>query len=207
MLKFPIARDALRFEAPLIAATAAAIWAGWTAAGIGLFAIAVFVLYFFRDPERSIPADPSVIVSPADGTVVRIERDGALTHLSIFLSIFNVHINRAPMDGHLTEVEYRKGKFRAAFNDLASVENEQNTLTLEGDRIAIRFSQIAGIVARRIVCWKKAGDTVAKGERIGLIRFGSRVDISLPADVELYVAIGDKVAGGSSAIGVIKIAS
>lgn len=207
MSQIPIAREALQFEVPLIAAIVVSFWIGWVAAGISLLLVATFVLYFFRDPERQIPTDPDVIVSPADGTVVRIERDGALTHMSIFLSIFNVHINRAPLAGLVTDVEYKKGKFRAAFNDLASAENEQNTLTVEGDRCTVRFSQIAGIVARRIVCWKKAGDAVAKGDRIGLIRFGSRVDLFLPEAVELTVQTGDKVRGGSSRIGVIKAGS
>ena len=196
-----MAKDAIYFLFPLGAATAGAYWVGWYPAVGALVGIALFVAYFFRDPGRTIPTEPGVIVSPADGKVVRIEQEGSHTRVSIFLSIFNVHINRSPINGRVDEVQYRAGKFRAAFNHLASVENEQNTLTLEGEGIRIECSQIAGVVARRLVCWTHPGSTLARGERFGLIRFGSRVDLLLPSNVEILVQIGDKIHGGSSIIG------
>ena len=197
-------KDAIYFLVPLAAATAASFWIGWTGLGVALIGLAAFVAFFFRDPYRQIPSGPGIIVSPADGRVVRIEKEGEGTRISIFLSIFNVHVNRSPIRGEITEVQYRKGKYRAAFNDLASVDNEQNTLTIRGDGLQIECSQIAGVVARRIVCRKKAGDVLERGEKFGLIRFGSRTDLVLPADVELEVRVGDKVRGGSSKVGVMR---
>jgi phosphatidylserine decarboxylase len=142
-------------------------------------------------------------VSPADGKVVKIERVGNVTRLSIFLSIFDVHVNRSPMAGRIEAIDYRRGKFKAAFNHEASVENERNTIMVSQGRIKLVFTQIAGIVARRIVCWKKVGDTVRKGELVGLIRFGSRVDIFFPAGTTPTVKVGMRVYGGSSPIGII----
>ncbi len=199
-----MARDAFLFLTPLLAATITALWLGWTAIAIVLLGLVAFVAFFFRDPERPISPDPSIIVSPADGRVVRIENEGDVNRISIFLSIFNVHINRSPVAGEVIDVRYQKGRFRAAFNHLASVENEKNTLTIEGDGARVVCSQIAGLIARRIVCWKSSGNRVKKGERIGLIRFGSRVDLTLPEHVEIAVRIGDRVKGGSSTIGTIK---
>ena len=193
-------KDAFFFLIPLLAGAVVAFWVGWNEVGAGLLILLAFVASFFRDPERSITQDTAIIVSPADGRVVRIEKQGAATRISIFLSIFDVHVNRAPIGGTVTDVEYRKGRFRAAFNHLASVENEQNTLTIRDNGVEIACSQIAGVVARRIVCWKKPGDTVRKGERIGLIRFGSRVDLRLPEGAAPTVRVGDKVQGGSSEI-------
>jgi phosphatidylserine decarboxylase len=162
------------------------------------------VAFFFRNPPRTIPADPRVIVSPADGKVVRIERTGNVTQMSIFLSLFNVHVNRSPIGGRIEAVDYRPGKFMAAFNPAASRENERNIVMVSDGRIRIVFTQIAGIAARRIVFWKKAGDEVAKGELVGLIRFGSRLDVLFPAGTEATVKVGDRVKGGSSQIGVIR---
>jgi phosphatidylserine decarboxylase len=196
-----MAKDAIYFLVPLGAATAGAFWVGWHAATVGLGLLALFVAYFFRDPRRTIPSEAGIIVSPADGKVVEIQQGEGDTRVSIFLSIFNVHINRSPINGRVTDVEYRAGRFRAAFNPLASVENEQNTLTLEGEGIRMECSQIAGIVARRLVCWSSPGSTLARGERFGLIRFGSRVELVLPPNVEILVQIGDKIHGGSSVIG------
>jgi len=164
--------------------------------------LSLFVAFFFRDPERTVSSDDTAIVSPADGKVVRIsaENDG-MTRVSIFLSLFNVHINRSPIAGSVEMVTYRPGKFKVALDARASVENEQNVLVIGNGIHHIKFSQIAGILARRIVCWKKVGDQVEKGERIGLIKFGSRVDIFFPQDVALAVNLGDKVKGGSTVIG------
>jgi phosphatidylserine decarboxylase len=164
--------------------------------------LSLFVAYFFRDPERRVSPDSTAIVSPADGKVVSIwaEKDG-MTRISIFLSLFNVHINRSPIAGKVEMVNYRPGKFKVALDEKASLENEQNVMVIGNGSHQIKFSQIAGILARRIVCWKKEGDWVEKGERIGLIKFGSRVDIFLPRDVALAVSLGDKVKGGSTIIG------
>ena len=169
-----------------------------------LFLLALFCLYFFRDPDRTIPDGP-VAVSPADGKVVGIIGDGAgaeSTRISIFLNIFDVHVNRAPIAGRITNVEYTKGQFLVASREFASSQNERNTVTIAGniagDATCIRFAQIAGLIARRIVFHKKPGDTVAKGERVGLIKFGSRVDIFFGPEWEIKVRPGERVAGGSS---------
>jgi phosphatidylserine decarboxylase len=196
-----MAKEGIYFLLPLVAATAGALWAGWTWAAFVSAGLGLFVAFFFRDPPRVIPSDPGIIVAPADGRVVRIESEGHDTRVSIFLSIFNVHINRSPIAGTVKSVRYRKGRFRAAFNHIASVENEQNTLTFDGEGLRLDCSQIAGLVARRIVCRAQPGDTLARGERFGLIRFGSRTDLLLPPNVEVLVNVGDKVHGGSSVIG------
>jgi len=169
-----------------------------------LFLLALFCLYFFRDPERIIPDGP-VAVSPADGKVVGIIGDGfgaESTRISIFLNIFDVHVNRAPIAGRITNVEYTKGQFLVASREVASSQNERNTVTIAGsiagDTTCVRFAQIAGLIARRIAFYKKPGDTVAKGERVGLIKFGSRVDIFLGPEWEIKVRPGERVAGGSS---------
>jgi phosphatidylserine decarboxylase len=169
-----------------------------------LFLLAIFCLYFFRDPDRAIPDGP-VAVSPADGKVVAIVGDGTgaeSTRISIFLNIFDVHVNRAPIAGKIASVEYTKGQFRVASREDASSQNERNTVTIvgtgAGDSTSVRFAQIAGLIARRIVFYKKLGDTVAKGERVGLIKFGSRVDIFLGPEWEIKVRSGERVSGGSS---------
>lgn len=199
-----IVKDAFPFLIPLLAAALLAFLLGFYPAAILVLALAAFVAFFFRNPAREIPADPRVIVSPADGRVVKIERVGNVTRLSIFLSIFNVHVNRTPIGGRIEAIDYRRGKFKAAFNHAASVENERNVIMVAQGEIKVVFTQIAGLIARRIVCWKRVGDTVAKGELIGLIRFGSRVDVLFPAGTEVTVEKGAKVRGGSSPIGIIK---
>ena len=196
-----IATDACRFLLPLIAGTATAFWLGWTAAGVLLSLLSAFVAFFFRNPPRQIPADPALIVSPADGRVVNIERVGSVTRLSIFLSIFNVHVNRSPIGGRIEALDYKKGKFKAAFDPSASIENERNIVMVSDGHIRLVFTQIAGLIARRIVFWKRVGDPVQKGELIGLIRFGSRVDVLFPAGTEATVKKGDRVKGGSTPIG------
>jgi len=191
----------------LIAAVAAGILHFFSYILVPLFlAFSLFSAFFFRDPARSIPADPALLVSPADGSVVKIQpidggEAGRYQRVSIFLSVFNVHINRVPSDGRITDIRYTRGKFLAAFNHLASEQNEHNCLWLkQGDR-CYRITQIAGLIARRIVCWKKPGEQVRKGDRFGLIRFGSRVDLDLPMDVEILVKVGDKVRGGMTVVG------
>jgi phosphatidylserine decarboxylase len=166
--------------------------------GIPLFLLAAFCLYFFRDPDRTIP-DGSVAVSPADGKIVAVRTDDpSSSRISIFLNVFDVHVNRAPIAGAITNIEYTKGQFLVASREAASSQNERNTFTIEGQGTRVGFSQIAGLIARRIVCYKKPGDQVAKGERVGLIKFGSRVDVFLGPEWEITVKPGERVAGGSS---------
>ena len=176
------------------------------AASIGgaLVFLALFVFYFFRNPNRLIPLEPGVVVSPADGRVVVVKdeknagRPGK--RISIFLAIWNVHVNRSPAAGTIQRMEYKPGKFLAAWAENASLENEQNVFTLSSEYGEIVFKQIAGWVARRVVAWKKTGDSVARGELVGLVRFGSRVDLWLPEDAEISVKVGDNVKGGSSVV-------
>ena len=173
-------------------------------AGAVLVFLALFVFYFFRNPDRKIPMEPGVVVSPADGRVVVVKdeenagRPGK--RVSIFLAIWNVHVNRSPAAGTITRLEYKPGKFLAAWAEKASLENEQNVFTLASEHGEIVFKQIAGWVARRVVSWKKSGDTVGRGELVGLVRFGSRVDVWLPEGAEIAVKVGDNVKGGSSVI-------
>ncbi|MEJ2633980.1 MAG: phosphatidylserine decarboxylase family protein [Calditrichia bacterium] len=175
----------------------------------GIFSI--FNLYFFRDPERTIPADPQAILAPADGKIVQItevdEHDffkEKVTRVSIFLSVFNVHVNRNPIGGRVEYFAYNRGRFLAAFNDKASLENEQTAIGIIGEQNRkVMFKQIAGIIARRIVCNLREGYKVKAGERMGMIRYGSRADIFFRTeDVDLRVKLGDKVSGGESIIGV-----
>jgi phosphatidylserine decarboxylase len=166
--------------------------------GIPFYILAAFCLYFFRDPDRVIPPGP-VAVSPADGKVVAVRPEGEkLQRISIFLNIFDVHVNRSPIAGTITKVEYRPGKFLVASREDASTQNEMNVITVEGEDTTVVFKQIAGLVARRVVCDKKPGDIVAKGDRIGLIKFGSRTDVLLGPEWEITVREGQRVAGGSS---------
>jgi phosphatidylserine decarboxylase len=159
--------------------------------------LAVFCLWFFRDPERTIPAGP-VAVSPADGKVVAIRPEGATTRVSVFLNVFDVHVNRSPIAGKITEVRYKTGKFLVASREEATTDNEQNFITVEGEGTKIVFSQITGLIARRIVCYKKAGDVVQAGERVGYIKFGSRVDVFLGPEWNIEVKEGQRVSAGSS---------
>lgn len=171
--------------------------------------LAAFMAFFFRDPQRQPPTDPNVVVAPADGRVTRVkpvaaDGESSATVVSIFLSPLDVHINRAPIGGAITDVSYTQGRFLMATNENASLVNEQNALTIEGEKITVVCKQIAGILARRIVCWKRAGDRVALGERFGLIKFSSRTDILLPPNVEVLVAEGARVQGGTTIIGRIR---
>ena len=162
----------------------------------------LFALYFFRDPDREIPPGP-VCVAPADGRVVQVreEPDGR-TRISIFLSIFDVHVNRAPVSGRVLSMRYSPGRFRMAHLASASVENERNTLVVEDleSGLTVELSQIAGLIARRIVCRKRVGDDIEKGERVGLIKFGSRTDLVLGSEWDLRVRPGDRVRGGNSVL-------
>jgi phosphatidylserine decarboxylase len=174
--------------------------------GLFFLCLALFVLNFFRDPERTIPSGPGIIVSPADGRVVEVrdeaEASEARRRLSIFMSPLDVHVNRSPIAGTIQNVIYRKGSFRMASESRASVENEQNVFTVCSPSEEVVVRQVAGVLARRIVFWKKAGDTVERGERIGMIKFGSRVDVLLSRHVKLSVKVGDRVKAGSTVLGI-----
>jgi phosphatidylserine decarboxylase len=167
--------------------------------------LASLVLNFFRDPERPIPTLAQAIISPADGRIVQVVRESyegcPVFRVSIFMSVLDVHVNRAPIAGVVKEVSYRKGAFRVALEEAASIENEQNVFTLEGEQGRVVVKQIAGLVARRIVFWKRPGDFLARGERFGLIKFGSRVDVLMEPDVALRIKVGDHVRAGSSILG------
>jgi phosphatidylserine decarboxylase len=164
--------------------------------------LAIFFLWFFRDPKRKIPQGPGMVVSPADGKVTEIASivtpAGPQTRISVFLNVFNVHVNRSPIEGILSEVTYKKGEYLNAMNPASAERNEQNLVVVEGDNATVSFKQIAGLLARRIVFNYQPGDRVARGQRVGLIKFGSRVDIVLPASAQVRVRLGDKVKGGSS---------
>ena len=174
--------------------------------GLFFLTVALLVLNFFRDPERQIPSDPRVIVSPADGRVMQVVEEchegRAVRRVSIFMSPFDVHVNRAPIAGTIKDLHYRKGAFRVASLEIASVENEQNVFTVQGEQGEVVVKQIAGALARRIVFWKHPGDALARGERVGMIKFGSRVDVLLDPKVELSVRVGDRLRAGSSILGI-----
>jgi phosphatidylserine decarboxylase len=188
------------YGAALIAAGALVTWLlSWPFA-VPLYILAAFCLYFFRDPDRLIPEGP-VAVAPADGKVVAIKPDQAgANRISIFLNIFDVHVNRTPIAGKIACIKYQKGQFLVASKEQASHSNEQNIVTVQGDGTSIVFKQIAGLIARRIVCYKKPGDIVDIGERIGLIKFGSRVDVFLGPEWDVAVRAGEHVSAGSSII-------
>ena len=199
-------RDGYIYGLSLLAVAALLVWAtgGW-AWGIAPVLLAAFFLWFFRDPRRTIPAGAGLIVSPGDGvvteTVPLTTPEGARQRISIFLSVFNVHVNRAPISGVLSRVRYQKGKYLNAMNPASADRNEQNIATVRGDDgVEVTFKQIAGLLARRIVFNMHQGDRVERGQRVGLIKFGSRVDVLLPAEAVLRVKVGDKVKGGATVL-------
>jgi phosphatidylserine decarboxylase len=197
-------KDGYYFGLPPLVLGGVSFLLHWSAAAVVLVLLALFVFSFFRDPERVIPSEPGAVVSPGDGRVVVVteeENEGRPgKRVSIFLAVWNVHVNRAPAEGTITKMEYRPGKFLAAMRERASVENEQNVFTLSTDAGELAFKQIAGLIARRVVSWKKQGEKVARGERIGLVRFGSRVDLWVPKEAEIVVKVGENVKGGSSVL-------
>lgn len=209
MRGIPVAKEGWPFILVSLAPVIAAWFAGLRWMEFFLAPVFVFVAAFFRDPERNVPGDADSIVSPADGRVIRIEKvfEGRLLNadaikISIFMNVFNVHVNRAPAPGRVAKILYNPGKFFNASLDKASMENEQNALLLEcGPGRRLMFNQIAGLIARRIVCRVKAGDSLKKGERFGMIRFGSRLDVYIPAASRVNIKIGDKVKAGSSIVG------
>jgi len=197
-----VVKEGYKFGLPPIWAGLLCLIPGWKWAAAALVFLGLFVFYFFRDPERSIPAGPGLVVSPADGHVVEIVDellDGRPGHrLSIFLSIWDVHVQRAPVAGRIADVVYRPGRFYAALRKAASRENEQNIIYLRAPGGTLVFKQIAGAIARRVLCWKSEGQEVALGERVGMIRFGSRVDVWLQPEAQILVRRGQRVKGGES---------
>ena len=162
--------------------------------------LAAFMAYFFRDPQRTVPGEADIVVSAADGRVTRVEERENGKFISVFLSPLDVHINRAPIAGQITKIEHIEGKKKPATSDEASLINERNSLTIEGEKMTVVCTQIAGIVARRIVCWRKTGDNLELGEKFGLIKFSSRTDLLMPNEVEVLVKVGDRVVGGETVV-------
>jgi phosphatidylserine decarboxylase len=179
----------------LVGALTTPLWA------LPLVAVGLFTMYFFRDPGRTIPSDPGIAVSPADGKVMEVRPlDGGRNRISIFLSPLNVHVNRSPVAGTVKHVEYSPGRFHAAWKEEASIENERNTITVATAGGDVVFKQIAGALARRVVCWKHDGQPVERGERIGLMKFSSRMDVFLDASWKIQVSAGQRVEGGVTVI-------
>jgi phosphatidylserine decarboxylase len=199
-------RDGYFYAVPLIAAAVLLGWLTQPAWAIVPCLLAFFFLWFFRDPERAIPQDPGAVVSPGDGKVTDVAPitvgNEKLTRLSIFLSVFNVHVNRSPIAGVIRDVRYQRGQYLNAMNKTSAELNEQNIVTVEsdGDGQKVVFKQIAGLLARRIVFYPKVGDRLERGQRVGLIKFGSRVDVLLDASAHVTVKVGDRVKGGSSVL-------
>ena len=201
-------RDGYIYGLSLLAVAWALIWAtGIWVWGVAPVLLALFFLWFFRDPPRMIPAGAGMIVSPGDGLVTEAAPintpAGPRQRISIFLSVFDVHVNRSPIGGILKQVQYQKGQYLNAMNPDSAERNEQNVVTVHGEGFEVTFKQIAGLLARRIVFNLKEGDPVERGERIGLIKFGSRVDVILPAEAALQVKVGERVRGGSSILAVM----
>ncbi len=195
-------RDGYFYALPLIAAAILLGWLTNPAWAVIPVLLAAFFLWFFRDPERIIPQDPGAVVSPGDGKVTDVSTvmvgNDKQTRLSIFLSVFNVHVNRSPIAGTVREVRYQRGRFLDARNPACAEQNEQNIVTVEGDGQRVVFKQIAGLLARRIVFDPKVGDRLERGQRVGLIKFGSRVDVLFDASAQLNVKVGDNVQGGAT---------
>ena len=172
--------------------------------GTWLFSsLSVFTLYFFRDPQRTVPQEEHLVVSPADGRVVKISQVPEGMRVSVFMTVFNVHVNRIPCSGRVERVTYHPGRFFSAFREKASDENERTEIVIVRGTRRVIVRQIAGVIARRIVCRLKAGDVVHTGERFGMIKFGSRVDLTLPAETEIKVRVGDRMRGGQTIMGVM----
>jgi len=198
-------KEGYQYGLPLVLISGALIGFGVYPLGAFCLLAAIFVLNFFRDPDRPIPRTPAALVAPADGRVVQITEETiagrTARRVSIFMSPLDVHVNRSPVAGTVKEVVYRKGAFHIASRHQASVENEQNSVTIEGEQGTVVVRQIAGVLARRIVFWKRPGDTLERGERMGMIKFGSRVDLVVDSQVDLRVKVGDHVRAGSSIVG------
>lgn len=205
-MRIPLAREGYPFILASIFGTIILFLAGFKSVSYLSGGLTIFIVSFFRDPERDIPSETDAIISPADGRIIIVDRvfeDRFMKQdaikISIFMNVFNVHVNRVPASGKVSRVFYNPGKFFSADKDKASLENEQNALLIEADN-SKRFvvNQIAGLIARRIVCYAKEGDKIERGKRFGMIRFGSRIDVYLPVDCRISVKVGDKVKAGSS---------
>ena len=208
-MRIPVAAEGWPFIFPPAVAACILAWMGWPAVAGILAAVALAFLAFFRDPERTAPALPGAVLAPADGKVMGIAEVedrwvGRAVRLSIFLSPLDVHVNRAPAAGLVRDVEYVPGRFLAAYNPEASEQNERCTVALEAEAARLSVRQISGVLARRIVCRARPGDKFRAGQRYGLIRFGSRTDLLVPAGTELRVQVGDRVRGGETVMGVLK---
>ena len=204
-------RDGYIYGLSLLAVAVIVAWlTGHWAWGIAPLLLAAFFLWFFRDPARIIPSEPGLIVSPADGLVTETVSistpEGPRQRISIFLSVFDVHVNRSPIAGVITSVRYKQGKYLNAMNPVCAESNEQNIVAVRGEGIDITFKQIAGLLARRIVFYPREGDRLQRGQRVGMIKFGSRTDILLPADAELRVKTGQRVKGGASVLAAMPVA-
>ncbi|RMF93877.1 MAG: phosphatidylserine decarboxylase family protein [Candidatus Schekmanbacteria bacterium] len=211
-MHIPLAKDGLRFIIPLGVVTFAA-WIIEAPYPLNMFLtlLTFFVTAFFRDPERKVPKGSNLVVSPADGTILKVERINETPYIkngcimvSIFMSVFNVHVNRMPVEGIVEKIIYSSGKFISAFKDKASADNEKNAIILNSGRHKVVLVQIAGLIARRIVCWVKEGEKVKAGARFGLIRFGSRVDIYLPDNFVPSIKVKDKVKAGKTILGTLQ---
>ena len=208
MKKIPMVRDGYFYAAPLIAAGLLLGWLTNPAWVIVPLLLASFFLWFFRDPERAIPQEAGAVVSPGDGKVTDVSTVGAgnekQTRISIFLSVFDVHVNRSPVAGVIRDVRYQRGQFLNAMNKVSAEQNEQNIVTMEADGQKIVFKQIAGLLARRIVFYPKVGDRLDRGQRVGLIKFGSRVDLLIDVSARINVKVGDRVKGGASVLAYVQ---
>jgi phosphatidylserine decarboxylase len=201
-------RDGYYYALALIAAGVVVAFLSSAPFSVPAFVLAAFFLWFFRDPERIVPDTPRAVVSPADGkvtyvgpcTINGIQRN----RISIFLNVFDVHVNRSPIAGLIRDVRYQKGKFLNAMSEACAEQNEQNVVTVEGEGQTLIFKQIAGLLARRIVFTKKIGDQVGRGERIGMMKFGSRMDVFLEPTAELQIKLGDRVKGGSTVLAYLR---
>ena len=203
-------RDGIYYALGMLLVAGVLWWLAAPAFALIPLLLAAFFLWFFRDPERTIPGDPGLIVSPADGKITDIcatQLNGKpCTRISIFLNVFDVHVNRSPVDGVITEIAYRRGKFNNAMDRASAEDNEQNVVTMESEGMTVVFKQIAGLLARRIVFNHKPGDTLSRGQRVGLIKFGSRTDVIFPGPADVHVRAGEHVKGGSTVLARVRTA-
>ena len=202
-----IAKEGLLFIAPSLALAVLLLYAGWWPLSVVFLLLAAAFVFFFRDPVRKIPEDERLVLSPADGMVLMIDSlpshpdlPGPVTHICIFLSLFDVHLTRAPLTGTVRRVDYHPGKFFPAYRDEAGKLNESNSLLIQGEKLAVFLKQIVGVAARRIKCFVRADDRVTRGQKIGLMYFGSRVEVFLPPGTKIKTEVGQKVKAGESVI-------
>lgn len=206
---WPIARPGFFFLLPVVCLALVAALIGWFLIAVGLGLAAGFLAWFFRNPSRQTPDGPGLIIAPADGRVVEagtpVGEAGGEVRVSIFMSVFDPHVNRAPVAGRVLEIRHRPGRYLPAYRAQATRENEQNAILFEqADGRRVRCIQVAGLLARRILCWVREGDQVSRGRRFGMICFGSRVDTYLPPGIELQVRLGDRVKAGESVLGILR---